>query len=285
MKRPLHFIRLLDKVSFKQIFLFWVGYMFIFGIFYYLLSFADGQGVLYHGAPLGNGMSGFVTAEYFSFITAASASQGYGDVFPHGASRALAVIEAVSGLVIFGAIISKLLSQKQETLLQEVYDISFDEKINRIRSAFYLFRTDVNKIVDKIENNAISQRRIDDLWLTFSTLENTMYMVTKMLQPRTANHYVKQIDDLGLELVLSSLSMSLAKACDLFEILDERNFRWRNDTLNSIIVALSVSVDGIQNHLKHRELNKNVLDKVNDVATLAEKMKERAQVTVSFAAA
>ena len=60
------------------------------------------------------------------------------------------MIEAVSGLILFGILISKLVSSKQEIILEEVYDMSYEEKMNRLRSGLYLFRSDANKVIDKV---------------------------------------------------------------------------------------------------------------------------------------
>lgn len=271
----------LDKLSFKQIFAFWIGYMAVFGVIYYLLSFIPGQGVLYHGEQIGHGIRSLLTAEYFSFITAASASQGYGDLFPLGVSRVFAVVEAVSGLVIFGVIISKLLSQKQETLLQEVYEISYDEKATRVRSAFYLFRSDANKVLETIENGRMSERRLQDLWITFTTLESAVYEAAKIIHPRANNRYVKQIDPLNIELLLNSIGLSLAKAADLLAALDERGLTWRTDVMNSIIAAVGTSISSITEHLAKRELDRKTLDKMSDIRLLTERLKERAMMVAA----
>lgn len=273
----------LDRVSFKQIFVFWVGYMAVFGVLYYLLSFLPGQGVLYRGSQIGHGISDLLTSVYFSFITAASASQGYGDVFPLGASRVLAVLEAVSGLVIFGVIISKLLSQKQETLLQEVYEISYDEKTTRVRSAFYLFRSDANKVLETIESGRMSERRLQDLWITFTTLEGAMYEAAKIVHPRADSRYVKQLDALNIELLLNSIGLSLAKAADVLAVLDERGLPWRTDVMSSIIAAVGTSVSSVTEHLGQREPDRKTLDKMQDIRLLTEQLKERALMMVAEA--
>ena len=269
----------LSKVSFKQIFLFWIGYMFIFGAIYFFLSFSETQGILYKGEMLSHDIDGFITAQYFSFITAASASQGYGDVFPHGTSRFFAVIEAVSGLIIFGVIISKLLSEKQEILLQEVYDLSFEEKINRIRSALYLFRSDVSKLIEKIENNALSQRRISDLWITFTTLENSMHEIIKLIRPQKNHHYVKQVDDLDIELILGSIILSLKKSRDLFTLLEEKNIQWRNDTLAGLLEAVGINITELSNILKKKEPNPKIIDKLGEVMALASEISPKRKMS------
>jgi len=273
-------VPILDKISFKQVFFFWVLYMFVFGCIYYLFSFTASHGLLYKGTKIGTGISDFFISQYFSFITAASASQGYGDIFPFGLSRFFAVIEAVSGLIIFGIIISKLLSQKQEILLQEMYTISFDERIHRLRSALALFRSDVSKLIDKIENNSFSQRRIHDLWITFTSLESTLYASTKMMQPNEAERYVQSIDDFNLELVLNSVGMSLAKARDLISLLNNRQIIWHNNLIHSTISTMFISVINMQKLVRKRDPNPGILEKMDDVVALAEQLRHQTLVVV-----
>ena len=62
---------------------------------------------------------GFVTAIYFSFVTALSI--GYGDVVPLGLFRIVAIVEGAAGLLIFGCVISKLVSRRQEELTEEIH--------------------------------------------------------------------------------------------------------------------------------------------------------------------
>ncbi len=271
---------ILTKVSFRQIFFFWIGYASVLGVLYYLLSQHTTQGLLYNTIPLESSLAGFLTAEYFSFSAAALGFQGYG-VLPLGISRLIAIVEAVSGWVFFSVIISKLLSQKQEILLQEVYDISFDEKINRIRSALYLFRSDVSKIIDKVENNALAQRTINDLWITFTTLETTTYEITKIVHPRKNTQFVKNIDDLNLELVLNSMSMSLAKARDLFTLLNHQKIKWQSDMIQSIMVALSASITRLKQQLKDKEANKKIIEKMSEVLILSEELQDQAKMSIA----
>ena len=274
------YLRILERVSFTQIFVFWITYMFFFGMIYFVLSLTADHGILYQGTKIAPTVHGFITAEYFSFITAASASQGYGDIFPVGASRFFAVIEAVSGLILFGVIISKLLSEKQEILLQEIYDISFEEKISRIRSALYLFRSDVSKLIEKIENNTLSQRRISDLWITFTTLENSMHEIIKIIRPEKNHNYVKQVDDLDIELILGSISLSLKKARDLFIVLDEKNIKWQNDTIGGMLEAVNINVNELSTILRKKEPNQKIIEKWGEVMALASEITKR-KVTIA----
>src|SRR5438094_520667 len=70
---------------------------------------------------------GLLTALYFSFVTATSV--GYGDVVPLGFARALAIAEAATGLLLFGCLISKLISTRQEQLIEEIHRTTFEDRL------------------------------------------------------------------------------------------------------------------------------------------------------------
>ena len=74
--------------------------------------------------------AGGMTAIYFSFVTALSI--GYGDVTPVGPLRVLAIVEGAAGLLIFGCVISKLVSRRQETLTQ-AYALSLKNRMDQIK--------------------------------------------------------------------------------------------------------------------------------------------------------
>ncbi|MBI4152913.1 two pore domain potassium channel family protein [Candidatus Woesearchaeota archaeon] len=223
----------------------------------------------------------FLDSVYFSFITATST--GYGDIIPLGIARILALVEVTMSLLLFGVLVSKIVSVKQEVLLQEIYDISFEEKISRIRSALYLFRSDVSKLIEKIDSNSISQRRISDLWITFTTLENSMYEIIKIIRTQKHQNYVRQVSDLDIELILGSISLSLKKARDLFVILEEKNVQWRNDTIGGMLEAVNINITELSTSLKNKEPNQKIIDKLGEVVALASEITPKLKLTVSAA--
>ena len=219
-----------DRITFKQTFIFWILFMVVFGVIYFILSFSENNDLLYNGERLKPSISGFFTAQYFSFITAASASQGYGDIFPVGWARVFAVIEAVCGLLLFGVLITKLVSVKQERILDEIYAISFDEKIHRIRSAFYLFRIEVNKILQYFETN-----------------------------------FSKNIDDVRLELLIISIERSFLKLVLLLQKLDSKKVDWRNDlTIQKIKLIIRTSYL-IHKNIKSRDINDKMKSRLENI--------------------
>src|SRR5581483_9114419 len=89
------------------------------------------------------GPGGLLSAIYFSAVTATSI--GYGDIVPHGIARALAIGEGAAGLILFGCVVSKFVSRRQEELLAETHRIAFEDRLGRVRTNLHLVRTEVQE--------------------------------------------------------------------------------------------------------------------------------------------
>ena len=231
--------RVIEAVNFKQLFLFWMCTIVAFGFLYYFLLFFPGHGINYHGEQVKTGLDGLVTAEYYSFIT--STTVGYGDVTPQGFSRLLAVLEAMAGLIIFGVVISKLVSAKQELILDEVYALSFEERLNRIRSSLFLFKKDANRIMDRTANG-FSKKDTKELWIVLSALESTIadaLKITSRELPAEQQRYLRSVDDFHIELITNSINASLTKLIELLVHLDLLNAQWRHVRITERIESIT----------------------------------------------
>jgi len=85
-------------------------------------------GLVGHGIK---GDPGILDAIYFSFVTISTL--GYGDFQPEGCGKALAVLEVLAGLLFVGIFVSRLVSARQEALLdfltkERLADLSFSVK-------------------------------------------------------------------------------------------------------------------------------------------------------------
>jgi hypothetical protein len=158
-------------------------------------------------------------------------------------------------------VISKLVGIKQERILEEVYDISYEEIIDRLRSGLYLFRSDVNRALEKIESGSIRPREVKDLWMIFSGLDTTLANIRNMVMPaKGEKYYYKKMDVFRLELLLNSIQLSLNKMLELIKDLKAHGLDWRNELLVS-----SISLDvGIVREIIEYEGKKNHDKKVND---------------------
>jgi len=120
---------LIDRMTFGQLFGCWLAMVAAFGFLYlamdqFLPSLKDQA-----GGRVGPGM-----ALYFSVMCATSV--GFGDVVPLGPARFFALVEAVTAIMLFGCVISKLVSRKQELLTAEIHRIASEDRLGSMQMIF-----------------------------------------------------------------------------------------------------------------------------------------------------
>ncbi|KYK26623.1 hypothetical protein AYK26_07300 [Euryarchaeota archaeon SM23-78] len=256
--------RVLDKVTFFHVFSFWIIIILFFGLIFFFLSYAPNHSLKYGGELIIPDAEGFINSLYFSFITATSL--GYGDVIPIGISKFLSGLEVIFGLIIYGVLISKLVGVKQEVLLEEVYDISYEDVIDRLRSGLYLFRADVNRILEKIETGTIQEREINDLWILFSTLDTTLINIERLVKPgMSEKYYHKTLDVFRLELFLNSIQLSMNKVIELVRTLKVHKIKWKNDLLLTSIEDDVRVVREVIEYQTKKSSEKKVIDKLDEL--------------------
>jgi rhodanese-related sulfurtransferase len=135
-----------------QLFLIWIVMILLCGAGYWLFGVVGDRGLVEAGRPIGTDLKGLVSAIYFSFVTATSV--GYGDVLPIGFARAVAVAEAVSALLIFGAVIAKFVSHRQDELILEIHRVTFDERLDRVQTNLHMVISDLLSITEMCEAGA-----------------------------------------------------------------------------------------------------------------------------------
>jgi hypothetical protein len=121
----------------------WMGLIVICAVLYWVFNLA-GVGGVRDGDRVMSGFAAVWAAFYFSFVTAASA--GFGDVLPTGASRVLAIVEAVGGLLVFGAVISKLVSRRQEEVVDEIHRIAYEDRLERVQADLHFVLSELQNI-------------------------------------------------------------------------------------------------------------------------------------------
>jgi len=147
------FIDLLAERSVGGLFWLWVQIVTAGAVMFWLLD-QFGSGLLVtSGAPVPGGLRGFVTALYFSAVTATSI--GYGDIVPIGWARVFAVAEGIAGLILFGCVVSKFVSRRQDELIGEIHHIAFEDRLNRLRSNLHLIRSEVQTTVQLCEGRDV----------------------------------------------------------------------------------------------------------------------------------
>jgi hypothetical protein len=196
---------------------FWLGSIAVCAVIYWLLGVTTMGGLREGDRQVAHGARGLLTALYFSFVT--TTSVGFGDVVPLGAARGLAIIEAVAGLLVFGAVVSKLVSRRQEQIVGEIHRIAFEERLERVQTDLHLVLTEIQAIaqlcvaadrppeqirarVDSASGICLAELR---------TIHGLLY------QPESAP------EEAVLEGILASLSLVLREVRDLMRCLPSRS--------------------------------------------------------------
>ena len=202
------FLQLIERQSTLQLFLVWIGMIVAGGLGYWLVMVAGGRGLVEAGSPVGADFKGFATSIYFSFVTATSL--GYGDIVPVGIARGIAIAEAISALLIFGAVVAKFVSHRQEELVLEIHRITFEERLDRVQTNLHMVISDVLSIAEMSDARAplagISAR-LDSAALIFLGEMRTIHDL--LYQPRLV------IEERVLATILAHLASALNVLSDL----------------------------------------------------------------------
>ena len=148
----------------------WLLINLVCGVLYWLISFLPAHGLREQGEPLAHGANALLEAIYFSFVTGLSI--GFGDIVPVGAVRVLAVLQGGACLLVFGAIISKLVSGRQEELTEAIHRIAFEDRLGRVRTNLHLVVSEIQEIAalctDGRKAPAAMQTRIESAAAVFT---------------------------------------------------------------------------------------------------------------------
>jgi hypothetical protein len=149
---------LVDGLSTARLFVIWLLLIFTCGAVFWLTTFTMHPGLREGGSHVRGNLQGLWTAIYFSFVTATSV--GYGDVLPVGAARTLAVAEAVGGLLIFGLLIAKFVSYRQDIMVRQIRNITFHERLDRLQTNLHMVVSELLAIAAACDNGDARVPRI-----------------------------------------------------------------------------------------------------------------------------
>lgn len=213
----------LERVDFYQILLTWFFLIFMLGIVYYLFSGKLGANLV--STITGEPIAKMTDAIYFSFITATST--GFGDIIPVGFFKIIAIIEVTLGLLLLAVVTSKLVSIKQDIILEELYEMSFIEKINRLRSSLLLFRQHAGRIATHVDAGTVDKREIYDLYVYLHSMETVLEEMLPLVNPEEKHMFSKVIDPMDSELLLNSILQSFERLLELVAALSKSSLQWK----------------------------------------------------------
>jgi len=187
----------IDSLTFTRIFTVWVAVVILFGLIYH---FNTTENSYLSFTKTGNYVDKVQDTVYFSFITATTT--GFGDIAPNGYFKFISIIEVILGLLLLALVTSKLVSIKQDLLLGEIFEISFKERINRLRSSLLLFRQNISRQMS---------RKSDDSRAQLFMLKETLNEIYAILPNEKQ---VRKIGSTDLEILLNSMILSFEKLRD-----------------------------------------------------------------------
>ena len=188
----------------------WLGIILVCALAYWLAGMLPRRAALIEfGQPVAMTVGGLLKALYFSFVTATSV--GFGDVLPVGPARGLAVAEAIAGLLIFGAIVAKFVSRRQERLAEETHRIAFEGRLDRVQTNLHLVLSDLQRIAALCDEGRVPlariRTRLESAVLVFSGELRTIHDV--LYRPQQAP------EEPVLEGILATLASALQELGDL----------------------------------------------------------------------
>ena len=173
-----------------------------FGVVYWLAGLVHHSGLLETGRFIDGSEHGFLSAMYFSFVTVTSV--GYGDVVPRGVARVAAITEAVTGLLIFGAVVAKFVSRRQDEVVREIHRVTFDERIDRIQTNLHMLLSELQSIAMMYDDGMGRVERLN------ARLESATLVFAAEL--RTVHYLLYRPAQAPEEPVLAGILASLASA-------------------------------------------------------------------------
>lgn len=197
----------------------WLAIGTLFAIAYWAAAGPGGAGLVAGAVPVARDLAGLGTAFGFSFAMALSAS--YGEVAAMGWMRYAALVETALCLVLFSALISRILGVRQEALLAEVHRLAFENRIGRVRTNLHLVLAELGEISGDCENPAVPPRRLrarmEGVAMIFA---GEMQAVRDVVHGRPG-----EADDTTLEALFACLAAGLQELADLLTCLPARQVR------------------------------------------------------------
>lgn len=227
----------LGNRSIGQLLLLWFWMIVGCGLVYWAAGAWPGHGLRVGTDPVGATWEGLATAVYFSFVTALSI--GYGDVTPMGPMRILAIVEGAAALLIFGIVISKLVSRRQEELTEEIHRITFEDRLGRVRTNLHLVLSELQAIAGMRTEASVRPERV------LTRVESAATVFAGELQTIHDLLYRPQQtpDEQVLESILANLCAGLRELSDLLRGLADAP--QRSATLQANLRSMAVRANEI----------------------------------------
>lgn len=216
----------LVEMSYTQLFTIWISLMLAFGLAYMALSYFPGNGP---GQIVDMpAWARFWNALYFSIIT--GASTGFGDITPQGLSKVFAAAQSVIALIVFAIFVSKLASQRQEIVLEQVHRLAFEEFLHNLREGLFIVRKDCDDCIRMLDAGEQLPHR---QWINTQTALSHAEALMEELLVFYRHESIYAISGTRERLLVDAVGRTVHRVCDLVtklrqsSLLPEQGEEWR----------------------------------------------------------
>jgi Ion channel len=191
--------------------LIWALIAVVFGFLYYFLP-----GELINsrtGQPVTN-IFDFI---YFSFVTILTI--GYGDISAVGFIRVLTAIEGLIGWVLFGLIVYRVVSVKEDVILREIHKLSNDQYLSRIRNFLFISNTNLVRFLKEVQSKKMAKDSVVyELSVISTTLKSNVQDTTRFLLMNESS-VNGEVEEEEIILLINSVNLCLANFVNALIIL------------------------------------------------------------------
>jgi potassium channel LctB len=189
------------KRTFKLISI-WILVALAFAFLYYFLP-----GSLI-SSRTGESVKNILDFIYFSFTTILTT--GYGDIVAVGFIRVLTAIEGLIGWILFGLIVYKVVSVKEDMILKEIHKLSNDQYLSRIKNFLFISNTNLVRFVKDVQLRKIAKDSvIYELSVISTTLKSNVDDATRFLLTNK-DSINGELDDDEVLLLINGINLCMA---------------------------------------------------------------------------
>ena len=223
-------LTIIDRLRLLHIVGIWLIGVLLFGALYFGLTFTN-QPLMYNNEPLTKNVNGLGNSIYFSFITAMTI--GYNDIVPYGYSRLAVILEAIFSVALLGIFIAKIIAVKQEEVIFEVEELSFEESTNSAISELYIFRSEVKTLLDEVKSAKKITTQVKTFEQSLTTFKLALLNIDKANSKLTQEQ--KQGNSLRIELLFNSVNFSYSRMIEMLEAFNHRKANWKKEFTTATI--------------------------------------------------
>ncbi len=220
-RAPLHFMEILTKAPYGQLFSLWTGIVIAYALAYFFLSYPESI----------NGITGLTGMEsvprfwnslYFSIVT--STTVGYGDLTPQGFCRAVAASQSVIGFFIAALFVAKIVSHRQEMTLELVYRLIFENVFYSTREGFYIIRKDFDNAIQHMnEEQALQDHDWENLTIAYRHAQGLLEDIPEFYQEHA---HLYSVDEKRENLLLDAVTRTIMRLDSLLGVFQQTKINW-----------------------------------------------------------